>query len=292
MRRHVRLFWLGVAVSWLAVPIMGKRPDPPSENCVISGDIVSATVDEQGNVVMTPEAAEITLGTQVVLWLSDNILAIDEELLVSHVSGDTPLWPSGDVPPLWIEGVLPLEFAPSGWLEPAWDDNLGWGRYYFGEAKLAKGEDDSRLDFEFSPHGPCTPRPWGTTPPISDDPAVWESWRDEDPDGPPPLCPFALVLLGGTEALSSGDVTFEATSELFLVRKGGYPRVLLYDFTLGPLCPEERQKPGKGNTKPSPPETIPPSGCVKDTGGYTVGTGPVGGDLGEPDIEIDFAPYD
>lgn len=278
MNLYVRALLSGICVSVLIVPVISKRPKPPPEDppedCVIAGDIVSVIleVDEWGNIIAITNGAEITMGsrTQVELWLSAEILAIDDELLENHVIGTDPLWPSGDDPPLWIEGDYPLEFAPNPWLVPEWNDDLQrWGRYYFGEARLIKGEDDSRFDFDFSPHGPCT-NPWGDPLPVDDDPAIWDEWRQSGEEDSPPICPFGLVLLGGLEDSDTGNVTFAATSELFLVRKGGYPRVLLVDFTLGPLCPK------KG--------PIPPDGCIKDTGGYIVGTGPV-----EDPIVFDFS---
>lgn len=275
MRNCLKAILIGVTLWLLTLTTFGKRPEPPSENYLISGDVVSVVidVDESGNIIAISNGVEITMGSQVELWLSESILAIDYALLENHVSGTEPLWPSGDVPPLWIEGELPLAFAPSEWLEPEWNEDLQrWGRYYFGEVRLIKGEDDSRFDFDFSPHGPCT-NPWGKTLPVNADPSVWEEWRLYGEEDSPPVCPFGLLLLGGKEDPITGNVTFEATSELFLVRKGGYPRVLLYDFTLGPLCPETSQKPG--NRKEEPPVTIPPEGCIRDTGGYTVGTGPV-----------------
>jgi hypothetical protein len=263
---------------------MGKRPKPPSENCVVTGDIVSVILDYDVNPggTITPTAetvAEITLGTQVVLWLSENVIAIDEWLLESHMIGEASgyeLWPSAEEPPNWI-GFDPAEPPyPSNSLNPIHENPDGvMGRYYFGVAQLSDGIYDGRLDFEFSPHGPCTPRPWGTTSPVPDNPQLWADWRlalEQDPDLPPPLCPFLLLLLGG-EKDASGNVTFFDTSEFFYVRKGGYPRVMLADFTLGPPCPEEK-KPGKGKKNSSSPGTMPEGFCIRGDG-YTVGTGPV-----------------
>ena len=288
MNLFTRVLLTGIWVSLLTIAAMGKGPKPSYENGVITGDIVSVilAVDEDGDISVTMDPAEITMGvgvrgwTEVELWLSANILEINGGLLVSHAEGDDeiwdPFWPSGEDPPLWIEGESQLEFAPSEWLGP---DEGGTGRYYFGNARLIKGENDSRFDFDFSPHGPCTSPAFGErVPPVSAEPDDWAEWRENGPADSLPVCPFMLVLLGGQED-SNGNVIFPATSALFQ----GYPRVMLADFTLGPLCPEENSNPRKGKKKPSPPTSTPPGGCLKP-GGYTVGTGPV-----ENPVVFDFS---
>jgi len=280
MSLFTRVLLSGIWVSLLTISAMGKGPKPSYDNAVITGDIVSVILDvnDQGEIIVISEgAAEITMGvgvrgwTEVELWLSADLLEINGALLYSHAYGEDPFWLSGEDPPLWIGG----EFLPSPLLGP---DEGGTGRYYFGNARLMKGENDSRFDFDFSPHGPCTSPAFGErVPPVSANPEVWADWRENGPADSPPVCPFMLVLLGGQED-SNGNVTFDATDELFLVRNGGYPRVMLADFTLGPLCPEENSKPGKGKKNPSPPPDIPDGGCVKP-GGYDVGTGPIGAEI-------------
>jgi hypothetical protein len=268
MNLFVRALITGIWVSLLTCAAMGKGPKPSYEDCTITGDILSDGVITVG--------VGVRGWTEVKLWLSASILAIDGVLLESHALGEDPLWPSGEDPPLWIgeDPYVPQYFTPSPELVP---DEGEAGRHYFGNARLMKGENDSRFDFDFSPYGPCTSPSFGErTPPIPyDDYDEWVSWWNDNPQGPPPTCPFMLVLLGGHEDSISGDVTFDATDDLFLVRNGGYPRVMLADFTLGPLCPQENSKPGKGKKNPSPPPEIPEGGCVKP-GGYDVGTGPVG----------------
>jgi len=148
------------------------------------------------------------------------------------------------------------DFEPSPWLLPGVTDG------YYGNIRLLKNQ--GRLDFFFSPVHPCT------NPPTDEGPG-----RSYDSE----TCPFALVILDGITDTDS--VTFDSSA-----------RVLLMDYTLGPVCPrEEDEKPGKGNGKGKKPvtdeEPPPPPPCV-ETGGFQVGNGPVSGTPPDPGIVFQF----
>jgi hypothetical protein len=156
------------------------------------------------------------------------------------------------------EGDDPIwkgDFDPSPSLLPGATDG-----YYYGNIRLLKNQ--GRLDFFFSPVHPCT------NPPTDEGPG-----RSYDSE----TCPFALVILDGITDTDS--VTFDSSA-----------RVLLMDYTLGPVCPkEEDEKPGKGNGKGKKTETDeePPPPCV-ETGGFQVGSGPVSGTPPDPGIIFQF----
>lgn len=246
MRRFMKFFWVGVAVSLLAVPVLGKGPKPSYWDGTIDGDII-IDVGEDGffweGDTSLPDS--LPIGSYVPirgLWLSQDLLTISESRITDYINND-PL----DLKQGWRGDIQHFGFPSecTEYFETAEGVSVPFSFYSGNLRVMAEEEKESagvRIDFLFSPCGPCKQPSWFKEAPpfgvdengelgfqVVDDVLDCSNWNVDM------TCPFQLYISGpATFSEENGAQIFTLSDSLL-----SQAEIILIDYTLGPVCSEE-----------------------------------------------------